>query len=459
MKRQARVLVRASGYVHDSAPGDADSQSTQEHPGELLKRVESILTHAAVAVLAMLVAALVPFRTAGAQEVEPMAREAFDGFRVHCLANLANPKLVRDGAKEMKYAPVAADLAKRLGTDEAWYIPSDKGSVILGLNAKGHCGVVAQEVDVAAFARLLEQRLQTAAAVDEVADNWRTRIYSIVFDNRTATIRLRQAVGAAARGPISVTVSDARVMDTPPAVVAAPAPVPAPAPAPLRPKPAEAAPAPTVQPSLAQAAPAAPQPAAPQPVAPQPVAPAVNPAAAAPAALGPGPRVRPQAPPPPAKAEPQPSFPTQAAIDAWDPAKRVVENVLVVQFADACFQTRAQPADVLQRAQQQKWRTLQANLIGGGFDFAWSTPEQPPEQVMVFYDSLKARCCASMFGVHKLDLLAAATRRFTLVPDKAFTMAGKEVLQFKQRKDYRMTIDFEPAGDGTAFANMCYLSR
>jgi hypothetical protein len=152
-------------------------------------------------------------------------------------------------------------------------------------------------------------------------------------------------------------------------------------------------------------------------------------------------------------------FPGPATINAWDPEKRVIENTLTVAFADACYQTRAQPADVLTRAQQQKWKPLQASLIGGGFDFAWTTPEQPPEQVLVFYDSLKTRCCASMFGVRKLDLLTAATRRFTLAPDKAYARDGKEVLQFKARKDYRITIDFEPAGDGTSFANMCYLAR
>jgi len=152
-------------------------------------------------------------------------------------------------------------------------------------------------------------------------------------------------------------------------------------------------------------------------------------------------------------------FPGPATINAWDPNKRVLENALTLAFSDACYNTRAQPADVLSRAQQQKWKPLQAAMIGGGFDFAWTTPEQPPEQTMVFYDSLRTRCCASMFGIRKLDLLTAATRRFTLAPDKAFTRDGKDVLQFKPRKDYRITIDFEPAGDGSSFANMCYLSR
>lgn len=367
---------------------------------------------------------------AAAQEAEPVAREAYDAFRIHCLANLANLRLVRDGAREMKYAPVPPDEHRRLrlGTDEAWYVPSDKGPIIIGINARGHCGVVAQDVAVAPFTRLVEERLQIRPAIDEVAAGWRTRTYSIVVDNRTAILRMRQADGAAVRGPVSVTVSDARLMDQPPAVAAAPAPAP------------PAASAPAVVP-----------PATPAPQV------AAAPAPAAAPALG-GPRVAKPAAPPKGGA-PQMAFPAPAAIEAWDPNRRGPENHLTAAFSDACFQTRAQPADVLAKAQQQKWRPLQANLIGGGFDFAWSTPEAPPEQVMVFYDSLKTRCCTSMFGVQKLDFLTAATRRFTLVPDRAYAAAGKEVLQFKARKDYRVVVDFEPAEDGKTFANICYQSR
>lgn len=419
--------------------------------------------YSCLAAIALLAAA--PVRAQQAAAVEPMAREAFDGFRVHCLANMANPKLVRDGAREMKYAPVAADLVKRLGTDEAWYVPSEKGSVILGLNAKGHCGVVVQEVDVAAFARLLESRLSVAAAADEVANGWRTRIYSLAHDNRTGTLRLRQAADAQARGPVSLTLSDVRAMaptlTPPPAAAVAPAPPPAPPPS------APAAPvAEPKAPSVAQAVtstPLPPPPAAPPPAAPQPTAsppPSPPPTAvpqsdrpvAAPVPPGGGPRV-------PKDTASHAVFPGPATIGAWDPNKRVLENTLTLAFSDACYNTRAQPADVLSRAQQQKWKPLQAAMIGGGFDFAWTTPEQPPEQALVFYDSLRTRCCASMFGIRKLDLLTAATRRFSLAPDKAFQRDGKDVLQFKPRKDYRITIDFEHAGDGTSFANMCYLSR
>lgn len=376
-------------------------------------------------------------RPAAAQEVEPVAREAYDAFRIHCLANLTNMRLVRDGAREMKYAPVPPDVHRglRLGTDEAWYVPSDKGPIIIGINARGHCGVVAQDVAVAPFTALVEERLQIKAAIDEVANGWRTRTYSLVLDNRTAILRIRQSDGAAARGPVSVTVSDARVMEVPPVAAAAPAPpaaalMPAPKPAPS-PAPSQVL-APAPAPSTAAAPPAAP--------------------------LQPGPRVAKPATPPKGGA-PQMAFPAPAAIEAWDPNRRGPENHLTSAFSDACFQTRAQPTDVLAKAQQQKWRPLQANLIGGGFDFAWSTPDAPPEQVMVFYDSLKARCCTSMFGVQKLDFLTAATRRFTLVPDRAYAAAGKEVLQFKARKDYRVVVDFEPAEDGKTFANICYQSR
>ncbi|MCC6469377.1 MAG: hypothetical protein IT563_13730 [Alphaproteobacteria bacterium] len=424
--------------------------------------------------------------------VEPMAREAFDGFRVHCLANMANPKLVKDGAREMKYAPVAPELIKRLGTDEAWYVPSERGSIILGLDAKGHCGVVAQDVDVAAFAKLLEDRLSIRAANDEVANNWRTRVYSLVYDNRSATLRLRQAANVVQRGPISVTISDVRLMPPPVLAAAPPAAAPAalPAPPPVDP-PAASAQAATPAPAdaaPADAAPADPVPANPVPAEPakadpaivaQAIPPAASPSAASPPAASP-PTASPAAPgSPPAAARPsapapgapaagpraakdgaaQTVFPGQAAIAAWDPNKRVLENTLTVAFADACYQTRAQPTDVLARAQQQKWRPLQAAMIGGGFDFAWTTPEAPPEQVLVFYDSLKTRCCASMFGVRKLDLLTAATRRFSLAPEKAYAQGGKEVLQFKPRKDYRISVDFEPAEDGTTFANICYVSR
>jgi hypothetical protein len=366
-----------------------------------------------------------PAAAQGADAPEPMAREAFDGFRVHCLANMANPKLVRDGAREMKYAPVPAELVRQLGTDEAWYIPGERGALVLGLNARGHCGVVVQDVDVEAFARLVEARLAVAAAVDEVANGWRTRIYSIARADRTATLRLRQAADGKPRGAVSLSLSDVRAMPASP-----------------RPDPPPAAPLPAAPPPATADAPAAiPAPA--------------TIAAPAPATVPPpagGPRV-------PKDTGTGIVFPGPATIGAWDPSRPVAENLLAAAFADACYQTRAQPADVLARAQQRKWKPLQASLVGGGFDFAWTTPEPPPEQVLVFYDSLKTRCCASMFGIRKLDLLTAATRRFSLAPDKAFAQAGKEVVQFKPRKDYRITVDFEPAGDGTGFANLCYLAR
>ena len=279
----------------------------------------------------------------------------------------------------------------------------------------------------------------------------------------------------------------------PPVLAAAPpaaAPAALPAPPPVDP-PAASAQAATPAPAdaaPADAAPADPVPANPVPAEPakadpaivaQAIPPAASPSAASPPAASP-PTASPAAPgSPPAAARPsapapgapaagpraakdgaaQTVFPGQAAIAAWDPNKRVLENTLTVAFADACYQTRAQPTDVLARAQQQKWRPLQAAMIGGGFDFAWTTPEAPPEQVLVFYDSLKTRCCASMFGVRKLDLLTAATRRFSLAPEKAYAQGGKEVLQFKPRKDYRISVDFEPAEDGTTFANICYVSR
>src|SRR5690606_7291164 len=54
------------------------------------------------AIRAALAAAMVLAMTAPsprAREPEPIAREAYDAFRVHCLANLANLGLVRDGAR------------------------------------------------------------------------------------------------------------------------------------------------------------------------------------------------------------------------------------------------------------------------------------------------------------------------------------------------------------------------
>jgi len=387
--------------------------------------------------------AAAPVPAPAASDAEPMARDAFDSFRIHCLANLANPKLVKDGAKEMKYAPVEPDVVKRLGTDEAWYVPSDTGSIILGLSGKGNCGVVAQAVDVAGFTRLLEQRLSMSLVSDDARNGLRTRVYTVLHDNRSATLRLRYAAGAGdPRMPVSLSVSDARPVQLPPAIGApkGKSPPPQMAAAPGAPK-AIAGPRPVERPE------ARPQ--------------------------GPGPRVAPAASPAPGKAPEQPvraprrgekqqlqiAFPGPAAIEAWDPNKRGLENNLTVAFGDACYQTRAQPTDVLARAQQQRWRPLQAAMIGGGFDFAWSTPEQPPEQVLVFYDSLKARCCTSAFGVKKQDLLTAATRRFQLTPDKAYGAAGKEVIIFKARKDYQMSVDFEAVADGMTYANLCYTSR
>ncbi len=350
-----------------------------------------------------------------ADAAEAMATEAFDGFRVHCLANLANPKLVAAGAKEMKYAPVEPDVVRRLGTEEAWYVPSDHGSMILGISGKGNCGIVVQTVDVGAFTKLLEARLPLNLASDEVKSGLRMRVYSLLYDNRTATLRLRHSADSSRLAPVSISVSDSKPVAPPPVAAAPPRPA-APAPRP-----------PEGGPREQQAAVPVPQMAPPRP------------------------RDRPQ---PIAVA-----YPGKPALEAWDQDKKVLENQMTLSFSDACYNTRAQPTDMLTRAQQQKWKPLQAQMLGGGFDFAWTTPEAPPDQMLVFYDSLKPRCCVAAFGVHKLNLMTAAMKRFTLTPDKAFAMGGKEVIQFTPRKDYAMSLDFEPADDGTTFANLCYNGR
>ncbi|MGQ0675838.1 MAG: hypothetical protein ACT4N4_07110 [Rhodospirillales bacterium] len=343
---------------------------------------------------------------------EAMANEAFDGFRVHCLANLANPKLVKDGAKEMKYAPVEPDVVRRLGSDEAWYVPSDHGSMILGIGAKGNtCGIVVQTVDVAAFVKILEARLPLNLASDEVKSGLRARVYSLLYDNRTATLRMRHSADSSRMAPVSVSVSDSKPVQVPPVAAA----------------PARPAPRPEGGPREQTAAAPVPQ-------------------------LG-GPQPR------EARRPVQIAFPGKPALEAWDQDKKVLENQLTLSFSDACYNTRAQPTDMLTRAQQQKWKPLQAAMLGGGFDFAWTTPEAPPDQMLVFYDSLKPRCCVAAFGVHKLNLMTAAMKRFTLTPDKSFATGGKEVIHFTPRKDYYMSLDFEPADDGTTFANLCYNGR
>ena len=342
---------------------------------------------------------------------EAMANEAFDGFRVHCLANLANPKLVKDGAKKMKYAPVEPDVIKRLGTDDAWYVPSDHGSIILGLSAKGNCGVVVQTVDAPAFATLLETKLPLNLASDEVKSGLRTRVYSLLYDNRTATLRLRHGADSSRLAPVSVSVSDSKPVPLP--QVATP-PKPTPPPRDLTKE-------------------------------------AQQQTAEAPALSSP---MRPDQ-----RRPVQVAFPAKPALDAWDPNKKALENSLTLSFSDACYNTRSQPADVLARAKQANWRPLKAADLGAGFDFAWTTPEAPPEQLLVFYDSLKPRCCVGAFGVHKLDMLTAAMKRFALTPEKAFAVGPKEVIQFTPRKDYQLSLDFEPADDGTTFANLCYVGR
>lgn len=374
-----------------------------------------------------------------------MARDAFDSFRIHCLANLANPKLVKDGAKEMKYAPVEPDVVKRLGTDEAWYIPSDTGSIILGLSGKGNCGVVAQAVDVDGFTQLMEQRLSMSLVSDAAKNGLRTRVYTVIHDNRSATLRLRYAADAGEqRVPVSLSVSDAKPVQLPPS---------------MGPKgktpPSQIAAAPGAPTALPGPRPgqASPNPAAPnQPSGPGPRKPAPAGAPAVPEQpVRSGPRGQ--------KQQLQIAFPGPNAVEAWDPNARNIENHLTVAFADACYQTRAQPTDMIARAKQQRWRPLQAAAIGGGFDFAWSTPEQPPEQVLVFYDSLKTRCCAASFAAKKLEVLTAATRRFQLTPDKAYGAAGKEVILFKARKDYQISVDFEPLPEGLNYTNICYTAR
>jgi hypothetical protein len=336
----------------------------------------------------------------------------------------------------MKYAPVEPDVVKRLGTDEAWYIPSDTGSIILGLSGKGNCGVVAQAIDVGGFTRLMEGRLSMSLVSDEAKNGLRTRVYTVIHDNRSATLRLRYAADAGdQRVPVSLSVADAKPVQLPPSI------------SPQKGK---------APPSQMAAAPGAPT-AAPGPL-PGP--------RAAPAAAPAGTPGKPQVPEQPVRAPPrgqkqqlQIAFPGPGAVEAWDPNAKNLENHLTVAFGDACYQTRAQPTDMLQRAQQQRWRPLQAALIGGGFDFAWSTPEKPPEQVLVFYDSLKTRCCAASFEAKKLELLTAATRRFQLTPDKAYGTAGKEVIIFKARKDYQISVDFEGLPDGRAYTNLCYTAR
>jgi hypothetical protein len=329
-------------------------------------------------------------------------RELVDEFQVNCLANLGDLNLVRTGAEMLRYESVPPGLLAQLNAEEAWFLPSEHGQLVLGLSARGGCGVIARPADAATAAALLGQRLRLEPMVAEPAADRQPFEYRLTHGGYVAVLLV---VGGDGDGAVAVSVLAGRRVG--------PAP-------------------PTAQPTR-RPAPAAPAPAS-----------AVPPPAAS-------------VPPPVAAVAPAPAPPRAAR---WDPQADIVENLAVDLFDDLCHRTRNDRQAIERQAETLAWTPIDSEATHrSGFERGWVMRSPAGETVMVFFDPLQPKCCISAFPVRRNFVAAAVGTRYGLQEPRTQRAGAKDVLVFRPRDRFQITIDFEEVDDRGTFGSVCYTQQ
>ncbi len=157
--------------------------------------------------------------------LEAPTRALVEAFQAHCLANLADFGLVREAAESRSWEPVPPKLLERLKAKQGWFLPSRHGEVVLGLSAKGGCGLTTGKADPALAAGLLAEHLPLVPLAAGPGAGRGTKAFRLTHEQGDATLRV---VGFSGRAQGMVALLVRPVPPPTPAVVAAAKPEPEP---------------------------------------------------------------------------------------------------------------------------------------------------------------------------------------------------------------------------------------
>jgi hypothetical protein len=373
----------------------------------------------------------VPGLAAAQAELAASTRALVDAFQAHCLANLADLDRLRAVAAARGYTPVPPAQLGRLNAGEAWILPTPEGEVVLGLSPAGACGTSTRHADPGRAVSLLKRRVALRPLGGAAA---RASSFGVVYRGREATLRVAGFTGEH-QGAVSLTLAPG-----PPAATPAP-PAAATAALPL-----------TLPPNLAPA------------LAPPGRGPRIGDSAIA-GTLPLPPIARPRAPPP-APPAPPPTGPAAAirppALEspAWDPSATSVENLAAAMFDDVCTRTRNDRQAIERKARSFGWQPIDKQAtIRAGFDLGWQMRAPGGGTLMVFFDPLAPRCCVSAFPARRRFLTAAIGTRHGLGQPRERRVGQKQVLSYRPRDNYQITLDFEEVENRGTFASVCYTRR
>jgi hypothetical protein len=331
---------------------------------------------------------------------ESATEELVDEFQVNCLANLADLNLVRTGARMLQYEPVPPGLLARLNADQAWFLPSEHGELVLGLSATGGCGVIARRAAAAGAAALLRQRFTLEPVTAGPAAGPDKFEYRLALYGHVAIVRVAGNQGGG-EGAVAMSVLPGRRV--------------APTPQGDQPPPPPAGRATAARPP------------------PPPAPPPAERAATAP----------PPTPPPPAP--------------GWDPDAATVENIAADLFDDVCYRTGNDRQAIERKAATFAWTPIDSEATHrAGFERGWAMRAPAGETLMVFFDSLQPKCCVSAFPARRAFVTAAVGTRYGLEEPRAERAGAKNVLVFRPRDNYQITMDFEEVEGRGTFGSVCY---
>ncbi|MFQ5955935.1 MAG: hypothetical protein ACE5JZ_12790, partial [Kiloniellales bacterium] len=144
----------------------------------------------------------------------------------------------------------------------------------------------------------------------------------------------------------------------------------------------------------------------------------------------------------------------------WDPNADNVENLAATIFDDVCYRTKNDPAAIEQRSRTFNWAPIDRQAtIRAGFDQGWEMPAPTGETLMVLFDPLGPKCCVSIFPAESGFLEAAVGIHYGLGEPRRQRIGPKEVLVYRPRGTWQITMDFEEIPERGTFASVCYTRR
>ncbi len=129
-------------------------------------------------------------------------------------------------------------------------------------------------------------------------------------------------------------------------------------------------------------------------------------------------------------------------------------------FDDVCTRTRNDRQAIELKARSFGWQPIDKQAtIRAGFDQGWEMPAPTGETLMVLYDPLGPKCCVSAFPAEASFLMAAVGVHYGLDEPRKQRVGTKQVLVYRPRGYWQITMDFEDIPDRGTFASVCYTQR